>query len=579
MTGSQDTLPTPRAALARWIPAVGWLRRYDGAALRADGVAGLTLAAYLLPAAIGDASLAGLSPEAGLYACMLSGLVFWALCSSRHTAITVTSAISLLMGTTLRSLADGDAARYGALAACTGLMVAALAFGAWIIRAGAVVSFVSETVLIGFKIGVALTLMSTQLPKLLGVSAGHGGFWECTRHLMTHLHETNAASVAVGLGALALLVAGKVFLRNKPVALFVVIGGVIVAGAADLGARGVKLLGAVPQGMPTLGLPAVHADDLNELLPLAMACFMLAAVETCAIGRMFASKNGGRLDANQEFLALAGANLAAGLGRGFPVSGGMSQSLVNESGGARTPVSGLVSALAVLLVAVYLSGLLRTLPQPVLAAVILMAVAGLVQVSALRRLWRTDRGEFLIVGAALAGVLTSGLLRGVLIGAAISLLILIHRIAHPHVAFLGRIPGSRRYSDRERHTDNEPVPGVVIFRSEGSVVYFNADHVHDAVMAAVHGAAAPVRLVVCDLSAAPIVDLAGAEMLKGLAGELGAMGARLRIVEARSKVRDKLRLEGLEERIGRIDRFTTVADAVEGGLQGEPAPNSATSLG
>ncbi len=550
-----------RAGLAD--PILPWRRAYGLGSFRADAVAGLTLSAYLLPAAIGDASLARLPPEAGLYACIFSGLVFWLLCSSRHTAITVTSAISLLMGTTLGSLAGGDASRFGALAACTALLVAALAFGAWLIRAGSLVNFVSETVLIGFKAGVALTLASTQLPKLFGISGAHGGFWECSRHFLGHIGETDAASLTIGLAALAILVAGKLFLKDKPVALFVVIGGIIASSAAGLGARGVRVLGEVPQGLPVPGLPAVQWSDLNELLPLAMACFLLGAVETAAIGRMFGAKHGGRLDANRELLALAGANLAAGLGRGFPVSGGMSQSLVNESAGARTPASGLIAAALLLVVALFFSGLLRDLPQPVLAAVILMAVAGLVKVPAVKHLWRTDKPEFFIATVALIGVLTSGLLRGVLIGAVISMLLLIRRASRPHVAFLGRIPGTRRFSDLERHADNERVPGALIFRSEGSLVYFNADHVRDTVMAEVRRATAAPRVVVCDLSASPHLDLGGAEMLKGLESELRAMGIGLLVVEARSSVRDRLRAEGLEERIGRIDRFTSVADAVE----------------
>lgn len=543
--------------------AVPWIGSYGLGTLRADALAGVALVAYLLPAAIGDASLARLPPEAGLYACMFSGLIFGWLCSSRRTVITVTSAISLLMGTTLGSLAGDDSARIVALAACTSLLVAALAFGAWLIRAGSLVNFVSETVLIGFKVGVALTLASTQLPKLLGISGAHGNFWACSRHLVEHLGETNWAALAIGLGALAVLVLGRLFLRNKPVALFVVVGGILASGWAGLEARGVKVLGEVPRGLPPIGLPAVHWEDLNDLLPLAMACFLLGAVETAAIGRMFAAKHGGRLDANRELLALAGGNLAAGLGHGLPVSGGMSQSLVNESAGARTPASGIVAAGLIVLVVVFFSGLLRSLPQPVLAAIVLMAVAGLVNVHAIAHLWKTDKWELLIAAAALAGVLASGLLRGVLIGAVISMLLLIHRAAHPHVGFLGRIPGARRYSDMDRHADNEPVSGVTIFRPEGSLLYFNADHVRDSVLQRVRQARPAVHTVVCDLSASPMMDLAGAEMLKGLEKELRALGVRLRVVEARSSVRDRLRTQGLEELIGRVDRHTSVADAVE----------------
>src|SRR5438105_8331866 len=250
----------------------------------------------------------------------------------------------------------------------------------------------------------------------------------------------------------------------------------MASGWLGLESRGVKLLGEVPQGLPALGLPAIHSADWDELLPLAFACFLLGAVETAAIGRMFTAKHGGRLDANQEFLALAAANLASGLGRGFPISGGMSQSLVNEGGGARTPLSGALAAGIILVVVLFFSHLLSALPQPVLAAVVLVAVAGLFKLSTLKQLWRVDRPEFVVAMAAILVVLGSGLLRGVMIGAIISLVQLIRRASKPHVSFLGRIPGSKRFSDCERHPDNQPEPGVLIFRPESSLLYFNVEH-------------------------------------------------------------------------------------------------------
>lgn len=571
-----DTIATSNAKpsfpnLSRWLPALGWLRSYHPAWLRGDVIAGITLAAYLLPAALGDATLANLPPQAGLYACLFSGLVFWLFCSSRHTTITVTSAISLLVGASLGGMAGGEASRFGALAAATALLVALIAFVAWLVKAGSIVNFISESVMVGFKCGVALFLASTQLPKLLGIHGAHGNFWENSGYLLKHLHETNLASLASGGAALAVLVLGKIFLKNKPVALFVVAGGIAAAALLGLEARGVKLLGEVPQGLPPLGLPGAldwsNLDavwqDFNNLLPLAFACFLLAAVETAAIGRTFAAKHGGRLDASQEFLALAASNLAAGLGRGFPVSGGMSQSLVNEGGGARTPLSGAIAAGIILLVTLFLSHLLRNLPQPVLAAVVLAAVAGLFKVSALKQLWRGDRSEFLVAMAAFVGVLGEGLLRGVMIGAIISLVELIRRASRPHVALLGRIPGTRRFSDRERHPDNELIPGALIFRPDAGLVYFNMDHVRDTILERVRAETTAPKLVVLDLSAAPRVDLHSAHMLGSLADELTVMGIHMQAVEAHASVRARLRDEGMDARLGGIDRFTSVADAVE----------------
>ena len=524
------------SSLARSIPALSWLRAYDRSWLRGDVLAGITLAAYLLPAALGDASLANLPPEAGLYACLFGGLVFWIFCSSRYTAISITSAISLVVGSSLGEMTGGNTMRFGALAAGTAVLVALIAFIAWLVKAGVMVHFISESVMTGFKCGVALFLASTQLPKLFGFHSAHGSFWENAGFFFKHLSETNSMSLMVGGIALALLIVGKIFLKHKPVALFIVIGGIIAASALSLDTHGVKLIGAVPQGIPPFSLPPVHWHDLNQLLPLALACFLLGAVETAAIGRMFVAKHGGRFDANQENLALAASNLVAGLGGGFPVSGGTSQSLVNEEGEARTPLSTALAALSILVVVLFFSHLLSALPQPVVAAVVLVAIGGLLNLSTLKQLWRSDRPEFVVAIAAFAGVLTFGLLRGVMIGAAISLVQLVHASSRPHVALLGRIPGTRRFSDRDRHQDNEFIPEVLIFRPESGLVYFNVENVCEMILNRVYAEPTLPKLVVLDLSAAPLVDLQSAHTLAGMADELISKHVRFQAVEPRSSV-------------------------------------------
>src|SRR5438477_1104369 len=560
---SSESSATPRRWWYNMFRAVAWLRGYQPKWLRADLIAGVALAAYLMPAGLADASLANLPPQAGLYACLFSGLVFWLFCSSRHTAITVTSAISVLVGASLGNLAGGDPSRFWALASCTALIVGGLALIAWLAKAGIIVNFISESVLVGFKCGIALFIASTQLPKLFGFKGSHGDFWERSGYFFSHLSETNMASLLLGLATLTLLLLGKRFLKNKPVALFVVIAGIIAAASMDLGSLGVKLLGQVPQGLPPFGLPAIHVSDLNDLLPLALGCFLLGMVETAALGRMFAVKHGYRFDANQELLGIAGANVMAGLGHGFPVSGGMSQSLVNESGGARTPLSGFIAALLMLLIVLFVSGALRYLPQPVLAAIVLMAVMSLFNVTALRHFWRADRTEFVVAIAALLGVLGSGLLRGVLIGAIISLVQLLRTASRPNVAFLGRIPGSRRFSDRARHPDNQLISGILIFRPESGLVYFNVDHVCKTILDGVNAEPNVPKLVLLDLSAAPRVDLQSAHALGDLASEVAVKGIQFQAVEARSSVRDRLRNEGVDAKLGGINRFTSVADVVE----------------
>lgn len=552
-------MSTPiRPRLATLVPAAGWLPAYQWPWLRADLVAGITLAAYLIPAGIGDASLAGLPPSAGLYACLFSGLVFWLFTSSRQTSVTVTSAISLLVGVSIAPLSNGDPARHASLAATAAVMVAALAFIARLFRTGVLVNFISESVLIGFKCGVALHLAVSQLPKLCGFHGAHGDFWERAGAFIRHAKDTNTASLALGGSALALLLLGKRFVPRIPAALVVVTGGLLLGAFGGLEAHGVGMLGHVPQGLPDFGPQRLHWTDINLLLPVAMAAFLLGAVETAAIGRMFARKHGYRLDSDQEFLALAGANLAAGLGQGFPTSGGMSQSLVNESSGAKTPLSGFIASLIILLVALYLSGLLRFLPQPVLAAIVLAAVTGLFQFNALKQTWRFSKGEFAVAATALLGVLGSGLLMGVLIGAILSLLLLLRRAMSPHTTELGRVAGSDYFADVIRHPENQRVPDAFIFRCDGSLLYFNADHVRDRFFELLEQRGPGVRTAVFFLGTVPHIDLTGAELLGELRETLESRGISFHLAEAHSGVRTTLRRAGLESHFGPIEPDQTI---------------------
>jgi high affinity sulfate transporter 1 len=532
----------------RLAPGLYSFRRRRWEEWRADLVAGVTLSAYLLPAGIGDASLAGLPPEAGVYACLFAGLVFWLFSSSKQTAVTVTSAISLLIGTSLGGLDGGDPSRHGVLAAVTALMAGALALAAWAAKAGTLVSFVSESVMVGFKAGVAFQLAASQLPKLLGFKGGHGDFWERSHHILAHLGETQPASLLLGLSALALLLAGKVFLPARPVALVVVIAGIALVPLLGLRELGVKTLGEIPRGIPVPGLPAARWSDVNDVFPLAVACFLLGAVETTAIGRMFGRKHRYRLDSSQEFLALAASNLASAFGQGFPVSGGMSQSLVNEAAGARSSVSGLVATLILGLVALFLTGLLGQLPQPVLAAVVLAAVTGLLKVSELRRLWQLSRQEFAVAAIAFLGVLGSGLLHGVLIGALVSLLLVIRRASRPRTAELGRVPGTEYFADLVRHPENEREEDVLVFRTEAALMYFNVEYVREKLEERLAARSPGVRLLVLFFGTVPAIDVAGLEFLEELEHGLEARGIALRMAEAHGQVRELLLRAGFERR-------------------------------
>ena len=347
-------------------------------------------------------------------------------------------------------------------------------------------------------------------------------------------------------------------MKQRPVAFLVVVGGIVAARLLNLEAYGVALLGEVPRGLPSMGLPAVSRNDLNELVPVALAGFVLAAVETSAIGRMFSQKHGNRFDANRELLAIGAGNLLAGLGRGFPVSGGMSQSLVNESAGARTPLSGLIAAVFTLIVVLFASGLLRNLPQPVLAAIVLAAVMSLVNIAALRHIWQFSRSEFLVAMAAFVGVLGSGPVNGVLLGAAISIVLLLRQSASPRVTELGRVPGTIHFGDRLRHPENGTPPGVFVVRCESSLLYFNVEYVRDRLFELLAARQDTVRLVVFHLGMVPKVDLAGAELLADLHQTFLARGVAFRLADVHGEVRTALRRIEFERRHGSLESGQTV---------------------
>jgi high affinity sulfate transporter 1 len=556
------------------LPLPQWLTSYRTEWLTRDIIAGVTLAAYAIPVSLAYATLAGLPPHYGIYCYLVGGAAYALFGSSRQLAIGPTSAISMLVGTTVAGMAEGDPARWAGIAALTALVVAGLSTLAWLLRLSGLMSFVGETILLGFKAGAALTIALTQLPKLFGVPGGGEHFFERLWMLVRQVPETNLIVLGFGIAALALLLAGEKLLPGRPVALAVVVLSIIVMSFTSLVDRGVKIVGELPPGLPAFTLPSLGLRDVDGVIPLASACFLLGYIESVSAARTLAAKNGYEVNPRQELLALGAANFAVAFGQGFPVAGGLSQSAVNDKAGARSPLALVGASVTLGTCLLFLTDLLRNLPTVVLASVVLVAVRGLIDLSGLRHLRQVSRFEFRISMVALVGVLLLGILKGVLLAAIVSLLMLIAAAARPNVAILGRIPGTDRFSDTERHPDNELVPGVVIFRIESSLLYFNVDHVRDVVFGKVQGLtsidrpvgngprAAPVRLVLCDLSNSPYVDVAGARMLLGLQGNLAARGIQLRLVEARSQVRDLLRAAGLEEHVGYFGRHISLAQAI-----------------
>jgi high affinity sulfate transporter 1 len=572
-----ESASTPHGGWRAIFPPAQWLRDYRLPWLRNDIVGGVTLAAYAIPVSLAYATLAGLPPQYGIYCYLVAGPAYALFGSSRQLAIGPTSAISLLVGATLLGMAEGNPQRWAAIASLTALVFAGMSVLAWVLKLSSLVSFISETILTGFKAGAALTIAMTQLPKLFGVPGGGESFFERAWILGGQLPDTNLAVLAFGLAAIALLVIGDRLLPGRPVALVVVAISIVALSATPLAQMGFKLVGILPPGLPEFSLPSLRAREVDGVIPLAFACFLLAYIEGVSAARTIAQRHGYEIDARQELLALGAANLAAAIGQGYPVAGGLSQSTVNDKAGAKTPLALVVASITIAICLAFLTGLIANLPNVVLAAIVLVAVKGLINIPELKRIWKLSRMEFWVAMAAFAGVLLLGILKGVLLAALVSMLWLIHRVAHPHVARLGRVPGTDRFSDLERNPDNELVPGVLVVRVESSILYFNATQVRDRVRGHIAAAGDALRLVVWDLSSSPYVDIAAARMLGEVERELAGLSAKLRLVDARATVRDLIRSE-IGTAVGEVARRLSIDDAIkaEGLVSASRGTGSAT---
>ena len=540
----------------RRFPPARWLAEYRADWLRSDIVAGVTLAAYAIPVSLAYAGLAGLPPQAGVYGYLLGGLGYALLGSSRQLAIGPTSAISLMIAGAVGAMAEGDAQRYAQIASLAALAVAVLCLMAWILRLSALVKLISDSILVGFKAGAGLTIAMTQLPSLFGVAGGGHNFIERLLLFAGQIGHTHYLVLALSIVAIVLLVFGERLFPGKPIALGVVAVSIIAASAFGLPALGVPVTGEIPAGLPTLAGPAVRLRDIDGIFPLAAGCLLLAYIEGVSAGRTFAAKHGYALDPRQELLGIGAANFITALGHGYPVAGGLSQSAVNDKAGARTPLALVFASVTLALCLLFLTGLLENLPKAVLAAVVMTAIAGLLDFPALFHMWRVSRIDFYAAAIALGAVLLLGILQGILLAALASVLMLLVSASRPHVAFLGRVPGTNNYSDMARHPENQPLPGVIAFRPEASLLYVNADAVLEAVLSRLDApAASEIRMVICDLSASPHIDLAGSRMLHELHGKLAARGIALRII-AHARVRDLLRADGVGDKVGGLDGVT-----------------------
>ena len=522
----------------------------------------MTLAAYAIPVSLAYAGLAGLPPQVGIYGYMLGGLGYALLGSSRQLAVGPTSAISLMMAGTVGSLAGGDAIRYAQIASLAACAVALLCLIAWLFKLSVLVRLVSDSILVGFKAGAGLTIIMSQLPSLFGAAGGGHNFFERTIRLASQLGEINLLVLAIGVAAILILLLGERFLPGRPVGLTVVTLAILMATLFGLPSLGVPVTGNIPEGLPAFEVPTFGMLELEELFPIAAGCLLLA--EGVSAARSFAAKHGYGLDVRQEFLGLGAANLMAAFGHGYPVAGGLSQSAVNDTAGARTPLALVFCSIALALCLLFFTGLLTNLPKAVLAGIVFAAVYRLVDIRALLRMWRVSRIDFYAAAIALVSVLLLGILQGVLLAALASIFLLLGRASQPNIAFLGRLPETGRYSDSARHEGVLPLVGIIAFRPEASLLYINAETILATVLKALRKSS-DIKLVACDLSASPYIDLAGARMLHDLHDELASRHVTFCIVGAHAQLRDLLRAEGLAEKTDSGEWLRTLDSVLDEG--------------
>jgi len=548
--------------LQKRIPALLWLKEYTLKFFGKDIVSGLTLAAYAIPVSLAYATLAGLPPQYGVYGYLIGGIFYSMLGTGKQLAIGPTSAISMILGLTLANLSGGDIQRWIDLASLTALLTAGMSILAYLLRLSSIVNFISESVLLGFKAGAAITIGLTQIPKLFGVAGGGEGFISRLSVLLNQLPDTNVYVLLFGILAIVLLIVGEKLLPGKPIAIIVVSISVLAISFTPLGSMNFKLVGIIPSGLPELHLPGLNINDIVALLPLSFACFLLAYIESVSAAKTLAQSNGYDIDPHQELLALTITNLAVSLGHGYPVSGGLSQSAVNDKAGAKTPISLIIASLFIALCLLFLTGLLKNLPYVILASIVLVAIAGLVDIKEMRRLLKVNRFDFVIAMIALISVIVFGILHGVLIAALFSLILIIRDVSSPHIAFLGRIPGTDRYTDIKRHPDNELIPGVLIFRVESTLVYFNVSFIYNTIWKRVMQLEDSLKIVIFDLSTSATIDSSGARLIKRLHNNLEAKGIEFKVAEAHSKVRDILRLENIENLFGHVSRSDSLLETL-----------------
>jgi SulP family sulfate permease len=550
------------------------LRGYRAGWLRGDAIAGLTVWAVLVPEALAYATIAGVSPVIGLYAAPAALILYAAIGSSKHLITGPMAATAALSAAAVAEFATRGSSDFAALTVVLALTTGIVAAIAGLLRLGFLASFISEPVLKGFIVGLALTIIVGQLPKIFGIEGADGNFFEKLWSFVTGLGQTNGWTLLVGLISLAIVVVLKRVAPVVPGSLVTVVFGILIVTLLGMDRRGVEIVGTINGGLLTLGLPDVTLRDYLGLVPSAIGVALVGFAEGLGAAKIYAARNHYEVNANRELLGLGAANLGAGFSGGMVVNGSLSKTAVNGGAGARTQLSGLVAAVLTMVTLLFLTGLFESLPEATLGAIVIAALIELVDIPSLvgyYRVWTgrlgsiygpAARPDFIAALAALFGVLVFDTLPGLFIGIAVSLLLLLYRASRPNVAVLGRVPGAyHHWGDVARHPENEQVPGVVVLRVESGLFFANADHVRETIRERSVGGG--VRAVVLDAQTMPFVDVTAARMLNDLRQDLASEGISLLLARDVGQVRDVMRSSRPDGATGEDRVFATVEEAVE----------------
>jgi len=555
--GGGDTLG-PTSSPQMPIP----IRHLDKDVLRADLVAGVSVAAVAVPISIAYAQLAGMPPANGLYASILPLIAYAVFGSSRQLIMAPDAATCAIVASVVLPLAGADTARYISLSMALAMITGIFCIVAGWARLGFITNFLARPILTGYLNGIAISIIAGQLGRLFGFQVNPGGVFRTLADFASKLGQTHWPTLLTGAGIFVLLRVLKRVAPRVPAPLVAVALGSAVAFLLHLDRQGVALLGTIPPGLPRLVVPDVHVSDVGPLALGAIGLTLISFSSAMVTARGFAVKNRYEIDANREFVALGVADIGAGLLQGFAVSGADSRTAVNDAVGGRTQMTSIVAAAVLVLVLFFFTTPLAFLPISVLAAVLINSALGLFDFPSLVRLRRISRQEFRLAIATLLGVVTLGVLPAVIVAIGLALLQLLVHAAHPPDAILGRVPGLDGYHSVAGRPTAETIPGVVIYRFDAALVFFNADHFKSRVRAAVDGAGDPPRWLVFNAGTMPFLDSTGAAILREMREELGRRGIELVLAEAKASVRAMLEKTGLAEDMGPDRMFPTIESAV-----------------